>query len=67
MIKTIFILIVFDEATLTLDLKTESAVMDSINLLKGRKTLVIASHRASAIGRCNRIYQVEDGTVVRER
>lgn len=60
-------LIVFDEATSALDLKTESAVMDSINLLKGQKTLVIVSHRASAIDHCDRVYRVEDGKVVREK
>lgn len=60
-------LIVFDEATSALDLKTESAVMDSINRLKGQKTLVIVSHRSSAIDHCDRVYRVEDGTVVRER
>ncbi len=60
-------LIVFDEATSALDLETEAAVMDSVHRLKGQKTLVIVSHRASAIGRCDRIYRVEDGKVVREK
>ena len=60
-------LIVFDEATSALDLETESAVMESINRLKGKKTLVIVSHRASAISGCDRIYRVEDGKVFRER
>ncbi len=60
-------LIVFDEATSALDLKTESAVMDSINRLKGQKTLVIVSHRTSAITGCDRIYRVEGGTVHREK
>lgn len=60
-------LIVFDEATSALDLETESAVMDSIYRLKGQKTLVIVSHRTSAISGCDRIYRVEDGKVVRER
>lgn len=60
-------LIVFDEATSALDLETESAVMDSIHRLKGQKTLVIVSHRASAISGCDRIYRVQDRKVVRER
>ena len=60
-------LIVFDEATSALDLETESAVMDSIYRLKGQKTLVIVSHRTSAISGCDRIYRVEDGKVARER
>ncbi len=60
-------LIVFDEATSALDLKTESAVLDSINRLKGQKTLIIVSHRMSAIAGCDRIYRVENGTVCREK
>ncbi len=60
-------LIVFDEATSALDLKTESAVLDSINRLKGQKTLIIVSHRMSAIAGCDRIYRVENGTVYREK
>ncbi len=61
------VLIVFDEATSALDLKTETLVMDSINRLKGQKTLVIVSHRLSAVSGCDRIYRVEDGKVIRER
>ncbi len=60
-------LIVFDEATSALDLKTEAAVLDSINRLKGQKTLIIVSHRMSAIEGCDRIYRVENGTVCREK
>lgn len=60
-------LIVFDEATSSLDLKTEAHVIDSIDCLKGQKTLVIVSHRMSAIQGCDRVYRVENGTVTRER
>ncbi len=57
----------FDEATSALDNATENAIMDSINKLHGRKTMVIIAHRLSTIEGCDVIYRVEDGTVTREK
>ena len=58
--------IVFDEATSSLDLETEAAVLQSIFRLQGKKTLIIVSHRLSAIEHCSVIYRVHDGTVQRD-
>lgn len=60
-------LIVFDEATSSLDLDTEAAVLRSVFQLKGKKTLVIVSHRPSAIEYCDAVYRVDNGRVWRER
>lgn len=57
-------ILVFDEATSALDNETESAVMESIDLLKGRKTLVIIAHRLSTVANCDRIYEIVDGKAV---
>lgn len=57
----------FDEATSALDNETESAIMDSINHLKGRKTLVIIAHRLSTIENCDVVYRVENGKIKQER
>ncbi len=57
----------FDEATSALDNETESAIMESIDILKGNKTLVIIAHRLSTIENCDVIYRVENKTIVRER
>ncbi len=57
----------FDEATSALDMETEAEVLSAINGLKGEKTLVIVSHRTSAISGCDRVYRVEGGKVRRER
>jgi ABC-type multidrug transport system fused ATPase/permease subunit len=53
--------LVLDEATSSLDGGTEAAVMDSINLLRGKKTLIIIAHRAQTIKKCDFIYMIEDG------
>lgn len=55
--------IVFDEATSALDQETETEVLDSINALKGEKTVLIVSHRPTAIANCDRVYRVENGRV----
>jgi hypothetical protein len=60
-------LIVFDEATSSLDLETEAAVLRSIFRLQGKKTLIIVSHRMTAIEYCNVVYRVQDGTVRQEK
>lgn len=59
--------LVLDEATSALDNETEAAIMDSINRLHGRKTLIIIAHRLQTIEKCDMVYRVENGTVSRER
>lgn len=59
--------LVLDEATSALDNDTEAAIMDSINRLHGRKTLIIIAHRLQTIEKCDMVYRVENGTVTRER
>lgn len=59
--------LVLDEATSALDNETEAAIMDSINILAGKKTLVIIAHRLQTIEKCNMVYRVEGGKITRER
>ncbi|MDE7253025.1 MAG: ABC transporter ATP-binding protein/permease [Acetatifactor sp.] len=59
--------LILDEATSALDNDTEAAIMESINHLHGRKTLVIIAHRLQTIEKCDMVYRVEDGKVKREK
>lgn len=59
--------LVLDEATSALDNETEAAIMDSINRLHGRKTLIIIAHRLQTIEKCDMVYRVENGRIGRER
>ncbi len=59
--------LILDEATSALDNDTEAAIMESINRLHGRKTLIIIAHRLQTIEKCELVYRVEDGKLVRER
>ena len=60
-------ILVMDEATSALDNETEAAIVDAVNRLAGKKTLLIIAHRLSTIKDCNIIYKVADGKVVREQ
>ena len=59
--------LILDEATSALDNDTEAAIMDSINSLHGRKTLIIIAHRLQTIEKCDMIYRVENGKAVLEK
>ncbi|MBP5194783.1 MAG: ATP-binding cassette domain-containing protein, partial [Lachnospiraceae bacterium] len=56
-------ILVFDEATASLDGETEKALMDSISSLKGGHTMIIIAHRLETLKDCNKIYEVKDGKV----
>lgn len=60
-------LLIFDEATSALDNETEAAIMESINALHGKKTLVIIAHRLTTIQECDMVYRVRDGKIQKER
>ena len=60
-------LLIFDEATSALDNETESAIMESINALHGKKTMIIIAHRLTTIEGCDMVYRVENGKIERER
>lgn len=59
--------LVLDEATSALDNDTEAAIMESINRLHGRKTLIIIAHRLQTIEKCDIVYRIEGRKAVIER
>lgn len=59
--------LILDEATSALDNDTEAAIMESINALHGRKTLVIIAHRLETIKKCDEVYRVQDGKITQEK
>lgn len=58
-------IMVFDEATSALDNDTEKAIMDAIERLHGRKTLIIVAHRLTTIEGCDAVYRVENQHFIR--
>ena len=59
-------MLILDEATSALDTETEAAVMEAIDSLQGKMTMLIIAHRLSTIKNCDMVYQVEGGSVTRK-
>ena len=57
---------IFDEATSALDNDTESAIMEAIERLHGKKTLVIIAHRLTTIQNADRILVLFENRIVEE-
>ena len=53
-----------DEATSALDLETEAAIIDSVNQLHGKKTMIIIAHKSGVLADCDIIYKVVDGKMI---
>tara|TARA_B100000900_G_scaffold407423_1_gene420106 strand:+ start:1472 stop:3208 length:1737 start_codon:yes stop_codon:yes gene_type:complete len=58
-------ILIFDEATASLDNKTEIEIMKSIYRLKQNKTIIIVAHRVSTLSNCDEIYEIFDGKIIR--
>ena len=57
--------LVFDEATSALDSQTEAEVIDAIEQLRGDRTVIVVAHRLTTVRRCDRLYLLESGRVVK--
>ena len=56
--------LVLDEATSALDNRTESEVINALEVVGRRCTMVVIAHRLSTLARCDRIYEFDKGEVV---
>lgn len=54
--------LIFDEATNSLDEITENNLMDSIYSIKG-KTIIIISHNIKTLNRCEKIFKIESKSI----
>jgi HlyD family secretion protein len=57
-------ILVFDEATSSLDGITEKKVMDAIYNLSGLKTIIIVAHRLASVKKCSCIYLMHHGEII---
>ena len=56
-------LLILDEPTSSLDVDTENLVIDSIERIKKKKTIILISHRLNALKNCDKIFEVKDKKV----
>ena len=56
--------LVFDEATSSLDGITEKMIMEAIHNFSGKKTIIIIAHRIKTVKRCDKIFFLDKGKVI---
>jgi HlyD family secretion protein len=56
--------LVFDEATSSLDGITEKLVMDAIHNFAGKKTIIMIAHRLATVKQCDNIYLLAGGKII---
>lgn len=54
---------IFDEATSNIDIESENDILNVIRSLKGKKTVIMISHRLDYCADCDRIFVLENGTI----
>ena len=59
-------ILILDEATSSLDNKTEKEIIKNIKSLKGKKTLIVIAHRLTTLVNCDRIYEIDNGKIINE-
>lgn len=57
-------IVILDEAMSALDVESEEALQTTLANLRGRTTLVVISHRLSALRRADRTYLLDAGRVI---
>jgi len=55
--------LIFDEATSSLDSETEELVIEAVDALRGNRTIVVIAHRLSTIRNCDHAFALRDGTL----
>jgi ATP-binding cassette subfamily C protein len=58
-------LLVFDEATSALDNETEKSVMEAIENLSHKKTVIVVAHRLTTLRKCDLIFKIHKGRIVK--
>ena len=59
-------IIIFDEATNSLDDKTEISLLTDITSFKGSKTLLFISHNLNSLEICDEIYELRNKTLIKK-
>jgi len=59
-------IMIFDEATSSLDTESEQYIQKSIDSMMGKCTIIIIAHRLSTIKNCDYIYVLSKGRIVEE-
>ncbi|WP_027937115.1 ABC transporter ATP-binding protein [Anaeroarcus burkinensis] len=58
-------ILILDEATSALDMETERRFSEAIESLSGTKTILIIAHRMATLEKCDKIYEVKQGKLLK--
>lgn len=58
-------LLVLDEATSSLDEDTEKEITDAIHSMKGKKTIIISSHKKDILKECDVVFKLENKNIIK--
>lgn len=56
--------LIFDEATSSLDVETEHEITQMLTSLKGNKTIIVITHRLCTLKECDKLIYLNDGAIV---
>jgi ATP-binding cassette subfamily B protein len=59
-------ILVFDEATSSLDGRTESEIIDAINNLDKDITIIVVTHSLSTLRNSDWVYKLDQGVIIKE-
>lgn len=57
-------ILIFDEATSSLDVETEHEITQMLNTIKGEKTIIAIAHRLSTLKSCDRLIYLKKGQII---
>ena len=60
-------IIIMDESTNFLDVKSEKSITNEIRKMKGKKTIIIISHNSNSLKYCDKIYKLENCTLTNKK
>ena len=57
-------IMILDEPTSALDPNNERAITHTLNSLKGKRTIILVSHRLSTVVECDQIFMMQHGEII---
>ena len=52
-------ILILDEFTNFLDSSTEKEIINEVNALKGKKTIIMITHRHATLEKCDKVYKID--------
>ena len=59
-------ILIFDEATSSLDKLTEQYITDFINTMVGKKIIILSTHKEYQLQNCDKVYEVKHNKLLKK-